>query len=50
MKILVTGGAEYIGAVLVEMLFERGYDVRILDRVYWGTCAGSTSARTTAAC
>jgi nucleoside-diphosphate-sugar epimerase len=35
-RILVTGGAGYIGAVLAEMLVERGYDVRILDRLYWG--------------
>jgi nucleoside-diphosphate-sugar epimerase len=36
-KILVTGGAGYIGAVLTGMLVERGYDVRVLDRLYWGT-------------
>ena len=35
-KILVTGGAGYIGAVLADMLVERGYDVRVLDRLYWG--------------
>lgn len=35
-KILVTGGAGYIGAVLTGMLVERGYDVRVLDRLYWG--------------
>ena len=35
-RILVTGGAGYIGAVLAEMLVERGYDVRVLDRLYWG--------------
>jgi nucleoside-diphosphate-sugar epimerase len=32
----VTGGAGYIGAVLCEMLVERGYDVRVVDRLYWG--------------
>lgn len=36
-RVLVTGGAGYIGAVLVPMLVERGYDVRVLDRLYWGT-------------
>ncbi len=35
-KILVTGGAGYIGAVLTGMLVERGYDVRVVDRLYWG--------------
>jgi nucleoside-diphosphate-sugar epimerase len=34
--ILVTGGAGYIGCVLVERLLDRGYRVRILDRLYWG--------------
>jgi nucleoside-diphosphate-sugar epimerase len=35
-KVLVTGGAGYIGAVLCGMLVEQGYDVRVLDRLYWG--------------
>ena len=34
--ILVTGGAGYIGAVLTQRLLDRGYRVRILDRLYWG--------------
>ncbi len=34
--VLVTGGAGYIGCVLTERLLERGYRVRILDRLYWG--------------
>jgi len=34
--VLVTGGAGYIGCVLTERLLERGYSVRILDRLYWG--------------
>jgi nucleoside-diphosphate-sugar epimerase len=34
--VLVTGGAGYIGCILAERLLERGYRVRILDRLYWG--------------
>ncbi len=36
MKILVTGGAGYIGAVLCEQLLDAGHQVRVLDRLYWG--------------
>jgi nucleoside-diphosphate-sugar epimerase len=35
-RVLVTGGAGYIGCVLVERLLDRGYEVRVLDRLYWG--------------
>lgn len=34
--ILVAGGAGYIGCVLVRRLLDRGYRVRILDRLYFG--------------
>ncbi|MBC7128955.1 MAG: SDR family oxidoreductase [Thermoplasmatales archaeon] len=36
MKVLVTGGAGYIGCVLVEMLLEKGYKVKCLDRFFFG--------------
>jgi len=35
-KVLVVGGAGYIGCVLVEALLERGYSVRVLDRLFFG--------------
>ena len=35
-KILLVGGAGYVGSVLSRELLERGYAVRILDRLYYG--------------
>ncbi len=36
-KVLVIGGAGYLGVVLVERLLEMGYPVRILDSFIYGT-------------
>lgn len=35
-RVLVTGGAGFIGSHLTRMLLDRGYDVRVLDRFDYG--------------
>jgi nucleoside-diphosphate-sugar epimerase len=36
MKVLLIGGAGYVGSVLTQELLERGYSIRIFDRFYFG--------------
>lgn len=36
MRVLVTGGAGYIGNYVVEEVVENGHDVRVLDSMLWG--------------
>ena len=38
MKILIAGGAGYVGSALVPKLQERGYEVDVLDLLWFGNC------------
>ena len=35
-KILVVGGAGYVGSILVRELLDKGYAVKVLDRLFFG--------------
>ncbi|HEV2472730.1 MAG TPA: NAD-dependent epimerase/dehydratase family protein, partial [Chthonomonadales bacterium] len=45
-RVLVTGGAGFIGSHLVETLMMRGAKVRVLDNLRTGTLANLAGART----
>lgn len=38
-RVFVTGGAGYIGAAMIPELLERGYRVRVFDKLYFGDAA-----------
>ena len=46
MQVLVTGGAGYIGSVIVEVLLQRGHDVVVVDNLTKGHAAAVTPPAT----
>ena len=38
MRLLIAGGAGYVGSALIPRLFERGYLVHVIDLFWFGNC------------
>ena len=36
MKILVAGGAGYIGSAIIPVLIEHGYEINVIDLMWFG--------------
>lgn len=36
-KVLITGGAGYVGTSLIPQLLDKGYEVTVFDRLLWGS-------------
>ena len=36
MKILITGGAGYIGSVMCEVLLNEGHEITVVDKLLYG--------------
>ena len=36
MRILITGGSGYLGSILSQQLLEKGFDVRVIDCLWYG--------------
>ena len=45
MHVFVAGGAGYIGSVLVPLLLDKGHEVTVLDRLYFGDTLATARAR-----
>ena len=50
MKIVVTGGGGYIGTTLVPHLLEKGHEVTVIDRFFFGSgplekCVASSAGK-----